>query len=323
MKTSKEKQIQEVLNTTFKRANDKSRICCVPGCNKPAINSHILQKNGILNGIAQNRHIIISTTDFFEADIFHFRRKGINESFTFKGFCSEHDKSIFSPIEDYEIDFEDYKSQLLFAYRTVLNERVKKEVILDWHKYQKESKVLSGEIDTKLLDESDEQERLGIKDISYFQDKIEKDLKNNTESFVFKFRYTKPVEICIASHFTFETTRERNNEIQKTGKDFDLLTDIFLSFFPIEGENVLLIGYLKEQESKCGNFVQTFLDCTEDELFKKISDLILCRCEVWACSENFYSNYIKPREGQINKIFQESAESIDEDRSLNFNIFIK
>lgn len=323
MNNNQEKQIQEVLNKTFKKANDKVRICCAPGCNKPAINSHILQKNGILNGIAQNGHILISTTDFFEKELFYFKRKGINETFTYKGFCAEHDSSIFSPIENHEIDFEDYKSQLLFAYRTILNEKVKKEVILDWHKYQKESKVLNGIIDIKLIDASDEQEKLGIKDISYFQDKIEKDLNNNTESFVFKFRYTKPVEICIASHFTFETTRERNIEIERNGKDFDFLTDIFISFFPIEGENVLLFGYLKEQESKCGSFVQTFLDCTEEELFKKISDLILCRCEVWACSENFYSNYIKHREEQINRIFQESAESMDEDRSLNFNIFTK
>lgn len=315
------KQILEVLNKTYRRAATKQRTCSVKGCDKQAINSHVLQKNGILNSIEERGHIRVSEADFFNPDLFHFKRDGINQAFTFKGFCADHDKKIFAPIEDFEIDFDDYKSQLLFAYRTVLNEKVKKEILLDWHKYQKESKTLIGEIDTDLIDKTDEQQKVGIKDIEYYKEKIELDLNNETQSFIFKVRYTKPCEICLASHFTYETTRERSKQIETTGKDFEILTDIFISFFPIENENVLMMGYLKEQEPKCGEFVQSFFDCDEDTLFKKLSDLILCRCEMWACSESFYNQKIKPHDKVINEIFQESASTVDEDRELNFNIF--
>jgi hypothetical protein len=158
-----DKKIQDILNKLFKRASSQPRVCSFPGCTNSAINSHILQKNGILNGIQQDGHIRISQTDFLNPELFHFKREGINQSFTFKGFCPDHDKSVFSPIEDFEIDFEDYRSQLLFNYRTVLNENVRKEVLLDWHKLQKESNSLKGIIDVDYINKSDEQQRTGIK----------------------------------------------------------------------------------------------------------------------------------------------------------------
>lgn len=315
------KKYQDILNKLFKKALDQPRNCSYPGCNKPAINSHVLQKNGILNGIQNSGHIRVSEADFINPELFYFKRKGINKSFTFKGFCSDHDKTIFSPIEDYEINFEDYKSQLLFTYRTVLNERYKKEVMLDWHKFQKESYSLRGVVDFARLDKTDEQQKIGIKDINYYIEKVESDIITNTENFTFKVRYTKPSEICLASHFSYETTREQLKIIDKTGNDFNLLTAIFISFFPIEAENVLVMGYLKEHEGKCGTFVNSFFDCTEDILFKKISNLLLCRCEMWACSDQFYFKLIKPHEKEVNKIFKESAVSVDENRDLDFNIF--
>jgi len=315
------KQKQEVLNTTFRKAENKQRICCIPHCNELAINSHVLQKNGILNEISQDGHVWESEADFFNDNLFHFKKVGINQAFTFKGFCKKHDKQIFAPIEDYELNFDDYRTLLLFAYRTALNEKVKKNVLIDWYELQKKSKILSDSLDNNDVDQLIEQETIGISDIDYFANKIEKNLEDNTESYIFKYRITKPQEICLASHFTYETSRERDSYIKLNGKDYDLLTDIFISYFPIEGENVLIMGYLKEQESKCKNYVDSFFNCTDDELFEKLSDLFLCRCEMWTCSENFYFSKIKPREKEIIRIFKESAESLDEDRTLKFKLF--
>ncbi len=316
-----EKQIQDRFNKTFQDALSKARICSVSGCNENAINSHILQKNGALNGIAQEGHIRLSQTDFHKDNLFYFKKEGINKSYTFKGFCKEHDSSIFAPIEDDLIDFENYNNQLLFAYRNILNEKVRKEVLLDWYEYKRQDNILKKVIDIDLLEQIEEQEKLGISDLDYYVKIFENDLNNNEESFVFQFRYTSSKEICLASQFTYETTRVREEEIQKNGKDFELLTEISVSFFPLDGENVLLMGYLKESETKCGTYVKAFFDVPENELMKKLSNLLMCRCEMWACSEDFYNEKIKQREEKINLIFLESTSSIDEDRDINFNIF--
>jgi hypothetical protein len=320
-KTSEYKKDLQVYNQTFRRALLKQRTCNVKGCGKQAINSHVLQKNGILNGIEENGHIRILEGDFFKPNLFHFKKTGINQAFIFKGFCSEHDSNIFSTIEDYEIDYEGYRNQLLFAYRTILNEKIKKEVLLDWHRYLKESKTLIEKIDFVTLDKIDEQQKCGIKDIEYYQELIESDLINGTRNFTFQCRFTKPCEICIASHFTYETTESRDSHIQLTGNDFDILTDVSVSFFPIEDENVLIMGYLKDHEIICGNYVKSFFECFEEDLFKKLSDIILCRCEMWACSESFYNRHIVPRNRNIIEILQESASNINESRELEFNLF--
>jgi hypothetical protein len=319
--SKQQNQLKDRLNRTFSKTKEASRICSVPGCTKTAINSHILQKNGILNSISEQNHVRLLGHDFFKDNLAFFKRVGVNEAFTFKGFCSEHDSEIFKPIEGDEIDFDDYQNQLLFAYRTVLNELVKKTINIEWRKRQRNDDVLKNVVDFEMFRKTDVQERLGIEDIKYGLNKILEDFDGVTQQFVFKVRSVSSKEVCLASHFTFESVRTRNEKIRDTGKDFERLTDIFVSFFPLDGENVFMIGYLKEFEDRCGKFVQDFFDCSEVELLKKISNLLLCRCEMWTCSEAFYKTNILPREKTILDIIQDSAINIDEDRDLNINLF--
>lgn len=319
--SKEQNQIKHRLNLTFLKTKNTKRICSVKGCEKTAINSHILQKNGILNCISEENHVRLLSHDFFKDNLVFFKRVGVNEAFTFKGFCSEHDSEIFKPIENNEIDFEDYNNQLLFAYRTILNELVKKNINIEWRKRQSSDDILKNIIDIDILREANEQERLGIEDIQYVLNKINEDFKGTSKQFVFKVRYVSSNNVCLASHFTFESVRTRSENISKTGKDLERLTNIFVSYFPLEGENVFMIGYLKECEDRCGKFVQDFFDCNEDILKKKISNLLLCRCEMWTCSETFYQTKILPQEKKIIEIIENSSISIDEDRDLEFNLF--
>lgn len=286
-----------------------------------AINSHVLQKNGILSSIADKGHIYVLRYDFLNPKLFFFKKSGLHVSYTFKGFCSEHDKSIFKPIEDFEFDFEDYKNQLLFAYRTVVNERRKKEVSIDCKHAQLRDSLIESIIDKSITRELIAQERLSLRDLHYYEDLIISDLYKGTTSFTFKTRYVKSVDICLASHFTFETTRHRKEVIETTGKDVELLTDIFISFFPIEDGNVLILGYEKRMESTCGEFVNNFINSEENILLKQLSNLLIGRCEEWACSESFYKKYIQPREEKLIDLFLERAGSIDEDNDIAFNLF--
>lgn len=314
-------QIKSILNKTYKKSFDKKRICNIDGCSEKSINSHVLQKNGILNVISENGHVLVPETDFFNPDLLLFKSRGINTAFTFKGLCAEHDNKIFSSIEDNEIDFDDYKTQLLFAYRTLLNEKFKKEVILDWHKYQKESNILQNVIDFEQYELMDHQQQLGIEDANYYLDLMESDLNNNKMNFIFYVRYTRPCQLCLASSFTFETTRERFLLLNSTGQDINIPTNIFVCYFPIEEENVMMIGTLKEVSNKAIEFIESFYNCEESEFFKKLSDIILNRCEMWSCSNEFYKKYILPRQRKIKDIFHQVVLSPNEDRVLDFNLF--
>jgi len=316
-----EKKFQNRLNKLFEKAINKKRKCCFPGCDIDAINSHILQKNGILKGISNNGHLIVSKTDFLKNELFYFKKSGIQITYTFKGFCQEHDSKVFKPIENDEIDFDNYNNQLLFAYRTILNEKRKKEVLIDWNNYQINDTELSRYLDIEIARGLNVQNKLAIKDLEYYEKIIINDLNSNNENFNFRIRSTKMLDICLASHFTYETTRQRQEKINKTGDDYDILTDIFISYFPLEDENVLIMGYLKSMEDICGKYVNEFFEVNEDILLKKISSLLLTRCEEWACSELFYNEYIKSREKTIIEIFHKAVKSIDEDKEIDFNLF--
>lgn len=317
----KEKQIQYRLNKLLEKAKNKTRQCCVAGCNEPAINSHILQKNGILSGISTNGHLITNETDFLKKELFYFKRAGINITYTFKGFCKQHDKQIFKEIEDYDIDFEDYRTQLLFAYRTLLNEERRKEVLIDWNILRLHDPILEQTEDKTYLKEEIRQYRLSGKDSEYYLNKMIQDLETGSEQFVFKVRFLAKSEVCLASQFTYETTREQDKYLVENGKEMELLTDVFVSMFPLEDKTVLIMGYLKSMHEKCGDFVNYFFEIDENQLMGEISNLMLLRCEVWVCSENFYNLKIKPKESEINKIFRFAAENIDEDMKIDFNIF--
>jgi hypothetical protein len=213
----------------------------------------------------------------------------------------------------------DYKNQLLFAYRTILNERRKKELNISFNsRFNRECNFS----DNSLNDELSKQNQIGIDDIDYYLNIILSDLENDTENFIFFERGTMPQGVCISSHFSYESAREQAEQIILTGKDFDILTSVFICYFPIINENVLIMGYLKSMEGKCGKWVRSFFEMEEQVLFKSISDLMLKRCEYWACSEYFYNNKILPREKQIqNILFENFASESPDDVKIGFSIF--
>lgn len=317
----KEKQLKAKQNKLLLKAKNKNRICYCKGCEEHAINSHILQKNGILTGISTNSHIYLWKTDFLNPLITPFKKSGLNVTFRFKGFCKEHDKTIFQPIEDHDIDFDDYKSQLLFAYRTILNEKFKKEVLIDFYNSLKNDSTLNGNINTIQINQMIEQTKLSIADLEYHENIMVSDLESGTENFIFHVRDIPEKGICLASHFTFETTREMQEYKRKTGQDLKITTAVFISLFPLEGENVLIMGHLKSKHDKCGEFVEHYFSIDDDTLLLEISNLMLRRCETWACSEEFYKTKIENRESEIIQIMEDASTDIDENELIDFNIF--
>ena len=58
-----------------------------------------------------------------------FKLVGVNNVYTFPGFCSIHDSSIFKTIESIEtLDLQDKEQQSLFAYRGLCQEIRRKEI---------------------------------------------------------------------------------------------------------------------------------------------------------------------------------------------------
>lgn len=100
-------------------------------CSKKIINAHTVSKSSSLKEIAdQSNHVLglkINLANIIKNEGKLVPEKiGINQASTFRGFCSTHDKSLFSCIEDREFVGDDEQC-LALMYRSVAKELYAKE----------------------------------------------------------------------------------------------------------------------------------------------------------------------------------------------------
>lgn len=125
MKHNEEKQKLKVMKTIFENSHNKSWECIECGCNKLAINSHLLQRHGILSNIVENGHLTevkgadMMRWDENNANVFQFKKIGLQQAISLKIFCNNHDTTLFYDIEHGDVNFDDYWVQLLYSSRSV------------------------------------------------------------------------------------------------------------------------------------------------------------------------------------------------------------
>ena len=95
-------------------------------CSKKVIKVHSIQKNKILNHIAENGMVVFADGQKI-LFTYEFEKIGINSALTFFGFCNYHDAKIFSEVENKEYAGS-IEQNFLHAYRACALEYVKRKV---------------------------------------------------------------------------------------------------------------------------------------------------------------------------------------------------
>ncbi|MDY3338866.1 hypothetical protein PG279_06695 [Riemerella anatipestifer] len=313
-------QLAKIFTDCMQEAKKQTNVCMYPGCEESAINSHIMQKNGILSSIAEDKHLWKLAVDNFKKEHIVFHKKGINKIYTFLGFCNTHDTEVFKKIESKdEIDFNDYESCLLFALRTACNEYRIKEVVIKQQKCIMESTdVISNK---KIVLEFIRQSELGLQDLFLKINDMWTDLQNKTESFVFDYREIDFIELCLNSICTYETSQELRAYKYRNGRDMEKTSDFFISLFPYRSKSVLLMGYHKNDSSKLKSFVNFFFKENEKRLKRRLSSLIAFNCETWVCSEKLYKSKFEGLDSEFFESMSFSIENGNERKTFPINIF--
>ncbi|GAK91664.1 hypothetical protein [Nonlabens ulvanivorans] len=294
--------------------------CYHPNCNEKSINSHILQKNGILSAIAPDKHLWELEINNFKKPRFQFKRTGINRIYSFNCFCNNHDTELFQKIETQEIDFNDYESCLLFALRTVYNEIWRKEVNLKMYECLIEKRP--DKFKNPFFLQHIEQEKLGLTDLQFTESEIWNDLNNKTESFVFESRKITNIDICMSSFFNYDTTEEMNNYRMKFGKDMERVSELFINIFPYNNETILLMGYHKMDEDKVKGYFYTYFKESLKRVHRKLTNLMLFQCETWVVSDDLYNSKIKGIENLFADGVSFSVNNLNERQTFDLDIFI-
>ena len=93
-------------------------------CSNKIIAAHSIQRGKILSSIAESGRVYylgLEPSDDMTGLEPVFKKEGIKKFSTFSGFCGEHDKKIFQPIEDKPFDGTDEQMNI-YAYRAVTKE---------------------------------------------------------------------------------------------------------------------------------------------------------------------------------------------------------
>lgn len=316
-----EKEILKISNDLREQAKKEICNCMHPNCPNKAINSHIMQKNGVLSSISPDRHLWELSVNNFKKKI-EFRKRGINNIYTFLGFCNEHDTNLFKKIESKEgIDLNDYESCLLLALRTACNEYRLKEINIRWYEYLLKNNNIKHLYQKDLMEKHIEENKLGLKDLDFYIQAMWNDLQNKTQSFVFNHRKIEKLELCLNSIYTYDTSLEMRDYILKNGKDMERTSEIFISFFPYNDESILLMGYHKSDESKVKSFVNLFFKENEKRVKRRISSLIIFNCETWVCSNELYHSKFVGLDSEFNQAFAWSFYNGNERKTFNVNIY--
>lgn len=315
-------QLRKIRQRQFKQ----SRVCLTNGCTDKCINSHLLQRKGILSKIAVDNHFyILGQIDIYKATPFEppaqFRRIGINEGMSLPLFCNKHDTELFAEIETENCDVNDYKTQLLFSYRSLCGELRKKEIQADIY-----GEIVNNPI---LRTNTTQMEKIewmllgflmGVNDLKFFKEEMEKDIYSENEQKRFTFHTVVnevDLDVCAAASYTpiqhddfFDT--EQNKPY----------TTMFTSIFSKNNKTNMITGYHNKHKT---NWMIQHLEKLQNidmvKFEKMVSNILIKRCETWAISPRLYDKLTENKKKEIILEFSQDLYSHDENLETKINIF--
>ena len=259
----------------------------------------MIQKNGVLNQIAENGHLFEFVIDHFRDPPIKFNKIGINNAFAFKCYCSRHDCEIFRPIEEGGIDHHNNNHNALHFLRTCLNERYRKQIQLEYFE-----SLVSAQIDRSLGEHFNESIlgfEQGLEDMNFIIDELMTCLESNDCPFVFFSAKISISNVCLSSIFTFEDDLDFLERANGDSLRRDLQPrNMLISLYPIDDStSIVVVGVHKADSSNAEDLIDRIFSSDVLEQQRIISNLMLFSCENWVVSPSFYQKFISPVESIV------------------------
>ncbi len=276
-------QDKKIFHTCFEKMKKHAWTCMAPNCTEKSINSHVLQKNGILSQIAFNQHIIevkpLSIWEMDELSVFKYQEIGVNDGFSFPGFCSFHDSEIFKDIESNTVDLDSYRTQCLFSYRGLCQEIKRKE-----------------QVELFLNDLLGIREKFSVIDVG----QIFEDYKYGLSLGIRNLTFFKNLEVCTSAPINIQ---EPNEKAPESMEEYDNLYNVqnkklpttFVNIFPTATDSIWIVGEHKEYRS---SYTSRLINTDYEEA---LSELFILRMEYWCMSHSFFYKNINPKMAEIKK----------------------
>jgi hypothetical protein len=319
------KEDLKILQQIFKNVRSKKQKCLI--CEENSINSHLLQKNGILNLISFKNHITqINGNDFFKAEkegILGVKSIGINNAMSYPLFCNYHDTNVFAPIEKEEHKLDEYINQLLFSYRSLCAEARKKMMNIDIYERIKNSRQFA--INTSLIDMAKSQieaSSMGIQDLNWYKDIMEQEINNSNSAQNFIFEKIDFDFIPVSASASYSPINPAVHNIEFLKNPENILNYIFINLIPQKDKLTLIIGYHRlKSDDWILEYISSWKKLSKLQFEEKLTDLFATKIETWAISPEYWNELKTKNIKSFKDYWNENANNLRITQRVHFNLF--
>ncbi|MCZ7719918.1 YecA family protein [Pseudomonas aeruginosa] len=305
----------------------KTKKCSVPQalaheCSSKIINAHTVSKSSSLKAIAKDGHVLKISIDIKSnvAPKIVLVETGINNASTFSGFCSVHDKRLFSPIED-----EPFKAVplhcFLVTYRGVAKELFSKAYAsktFDFMKTLDRGKNLLHQVAIQAAASTfGTNNALTVRDLESIKSKLDTMLTSNDYSglsyAVFTLDSPPPIMGSAIVGPTFDFNGDKAQDISN---DPGIMPDyIAINSFSSEDKGYIVLSWLPEHAKTCSKLIKQFLDkkLTADSL----AAFMILLIENFYMSPSWWVSLDSDIQGLVKSLYSQGIDTYTDGDSIN------
>jgi len=298
----RKKKILAGLGKAEKAAKRRKYKCIVPECNEDSIKSHSQQKKHQLESISEDSQVVAmkkSLYDVFNRDVNELLKElPIGEVSRFSGYCNQHDTSIFSPIENGNIDIQKAEHNFLLLLRAISHEYATKRGMYD---RQKDILFKIGEYFSYEGRRNYEASLAGVKyyvekDAPYYLSRVFRILESKKWSEISFNSFVIERNLGVSSTTCFSPFRENHSEWMR--ENFDKVQP-FLSFslLPESNRTTIAFVWLSEFDDHCNEFKEICKD--QENILNILNTYALCESEDVCIKPSVWGKLSKNQRSEI------------------------
>lgn len=292
-------------------------------CSNKVIKAHTLSKSNSLREIAEDGHVMgmkhgLSSMERNSGKL-TFEKIGIGSASTFTGFCSIHDKALFSCIEDQRF-IESLEQMTFIAYRTLMRELYVKEANKIFAEHAKDfdrGMPLAFQIFwRKKSQELTAGAELSIKDLSHLISAIKASLENKKYNALrhFIIRLADIPKVMGSGVFSpiIDLYGTETQEITLTEKRPAYM---ILNLLSLDSKGYMIISWLPEDDLIIMKLIKSIIDMEKSKASNKLINLSFMHLENIFSSISWW-NSLGEKKGNIEKLMMQGVEHFRYDMNL-------
>lgn len=301
-----------------------SRECCmVPDalnhqCSDKIISAHTVSKSGSLGAIADSTNHVkglrISLPTLIKNNgRLRPEKIGIKQASTFKGFCSYHDNSLFSCIEDCEFTGTEQQCFAL-AYRAVAKEMYAKQNSSTNNDFLKVADKGKSKLDQLLIQKFIADNELGvsaaIKELSDFKSLLDAQLIHDQKTELSHLVISSDVPPPVMVSSIVAPTVNFNGKLIQDLADLSVVPDyVCFNSFASDGKGYVVFSWLKDAQVS-RDFIETFLAIDNSRKFSALVRFFFSVAENTFFSPSWWDKLSKGEQSTIEDFIMSGTSSL-------------